>query len=510
MAFELPALPSFQIQQPDVFGTAAKMMQLRDLMQQNKFRQQLQPLQLQQTQGAIQQQQIETEMKNLQLQGQKALTEYWKRPEDFSSEASDFKHNDALAGMLGIDPSDPLMSTGRAMLKAGVPGPMMISELQNTLKTRQEWSKATQEQQSVLKNAFEQLREIGAPILDEKDANKKQTLLDQALPGLKRWAQFDPSLAAVIPSLHAGNVDAFLNRIGAEEKAMDYAKKTSEASEAAQKVIQPGQTMSPQMKGEAAKSVAVDTDPAVVAAKVKIAKAEAEARQQAAQGDPAVAGQLLANGSLTLKDLKTRGMTPQFIEQATLAAQKLNPGYNPADEVIAEHIAESPGASQFFGSANSLIEKGGTLDKLTELGKKIPQHDFPVLNTIDDWQKAARGKGALAGYAAMALGVADDYGKVMGGGNASDSARDSALNLFAKAASPEQREQAIKATRAAVQSQRDARIGKNQFLKRQYGSGELGGQKPATQQHIADYARAKGISVQQATQEFKDAGYTVQ
>lgn len=483
MPFELPALPSFQVTPPDPFGQAGKMMQLRDLMQQSRYRAQMQPLQLEQQRQANDTAAIENEMKNLQLQGQKALTEYWKNPDQYSSPASDFEHNDALAGMLGIDPADPLMGTVRSQIKAGVPAPMAFAEAKNTLQVRQEWSKATQEQQSVLKNAFEQLREIAGPIQSETNANKKQQMIDQALPGLARWAQFDPAIAQVIPTLHAGNFDAFANRIGAEEKAMGFKKAAAEASSAEQKVIPPGQAMSPEMKGDVAKAVEIAKQEQPL--KIAQVRAEAEARQAAMQGDPSAAGQLLANGSLTLKDLKTRGTTPKFIEQATLAAQKINPGYNPADEMIAEHIAESPGASQFFGSANSLIEKGGTLDKLMELGKKIPQHDWPILNKVDDWQELARGKGPLAGYASMALGVADDYGKVMGGGNASDSARDHALSLFAKAASPEMRQQAVDATRAAVLSQRNARIGNNQFLKRQYGMNELGGQpmKPAGATH---------------------------
>lgn len=204
--------------------------------------------------------------------------------------------------------------------------------------------------------------------------------------------------------------------------------------------------------------------------KEALARSEAVARQEAAQGDPNVAGEMLAKGDLTLADLKSRGTTPQYITKAVGAAQKINPAYNPADEVIAEQVAKSPAANQFFGSANSLITKGGTLDQLEKLGKNVPQHDWPVLNTVDDWQALARGKGPLAGYAATALGAADDYGKVMGGGNASDHARDAALALFSKAASPEQRAEAIKATRDAVQSQRDSRIGKNQFLQRQYGA----------------------------------------
>jgi hypothetical protein len=198
-------------------------------------------------------------------------------------------------------------------------------------------------------------------------------------------------------------------------------------------------------------------------------QSEANSRQVASQGDPDAAGRLLANGSLTLADLKTRGMTPNFILQATNSAQRINPSYKPADETVAETIAKSPAANQFFGSANSLIQQGGTLDQLVAIGAKIPQGKIPALNTIDDWQQIARGKGDLAGYAATLLGVADDAGKVMGGGTASDSARNSTLSLIGRSQSPDQRAQAIKAIRDSVSSQIESRIGTNQFLRRQYG-----------------------------------------
>jgi hypothetical protein len=198
-------------------------------------------------------------------------------------------------------------------------------------------------------------------------------------------------------------------------------------------------------------------------------QSDANAKQVASQGSPVDAGRLLANGSLTLADLKTRGLTPAFILQATNNAQRFNSSYKPSDEVIAEQVAKSPSANQFFGSANSLIQQGGTLDQLQVIGSKIPQNKIPVLNTLEDWTQVAKGKGPLAGYAATILGVADDYGKVMGGGTASDSARNSALALIGAAQSPEQRAQAINSIRGSVVSQADSRIGTNQFLRRQYG-----------------------------------------
>jgi hypothetical protein len=198
-------------------------------------------------------------------------------------------------------------------------------------------------------------------------------------------------------------------------------------------------------------------------------RSEANAKQLATQGSPVDAGKMLADGSLTLADLKTRGLTPAFILQATNNAQRINPSYKPSDEVIAEQVAKSPAANQFFGSANSLIAKGGTLDQLVAIGAKIPQGKIPALNSIEDWTKLARGNGPLAGYAATLLGVADDYGKVMGGGTATDTSRNSALALVGAAQSPEQRADAVAQIRGSVVSQAKERIGTNQFLSRQYG-----------------------------------------
>ena len=61
-----------------------------------------------------------------------------------------------------------------------------------------------------------------------------------------------------------------------------------------------------------------------------------------------------------------------------------------------------------------------------------------------------------------------------------------------------------KRDRAELDPDYGARIGQGE------GGGQSGGAKVATSQHIADYAKAKGISVQQATQEFKQSGYTIQ
>ena len=197
-------------------------------------------------------------------------------------------------------------------------------------------------------------------------------------------------------------------------------------------------------------------------------------RQALSQGDPMAAGQLLVNGDATLSELKARGSTPQFITQTLNAAHQLSGGkYNAQQADAAFQVAKSPANSAFFGSSKSLTDPGGTLDQLAAAGKDLPGGKFPALNKLADWEKAATGSGPIAKYASIALGVADDYAKVVGGGVGSDSARLAALNLVPKNASPEQRAAAISGIAGTIHSQMNSRIGKNPVLQRMYGDSDV-------------------------------------
>lgn len=482
MGFELPALPSFETNIPQQIAAMpspmeqyGKMLQLRALQGQIQQQKQLNPLQVQQAQLGVQSSTLANQEKQQELDSQKAMMHAWSDPDflkGFTGTAG------AESSGLGFDPN---AMTASLVSKGVLPKDAM--SMTQSMIDRSAKTALTLKDQAQTGEANAAQRDKGMKILADKIGGILDMPASKAGDGfaaLKQDLAQNPQAYAGVPKddlahLYGADLEhlpAMATLIGLDAKIADFHKSKSEALKAQQGVIPPGGGLSPDSLQKVQEDVAVAK--ATLPGKIQLTGAEAQARQKAAQGDPNVAGQLLANGSLTLADLKTRGSTPQFIEQATLAAQKISPNYNPADEVIAEHVAKSASANQFFGSANSLIGKGGTLDQLEKLGKNIPQHDFPALNSVDDWQKLARGSGPLAGYAAMALGVADDYGKVMGGGTASDHARDAALHLFSQAASPEQRAQAVQATRGAVQSQRDGRIGTNQFMKRAYGV-EVGG-----------------------------------
>lgn len=252
------------------------------------------------------------------------------------------------------------------------------------------------------------------------------------------------------------------------------------------------------------KDVAVATNPAMQNAKVAVAQRIKLAEQAITQGDPAAAGKLLADGSVTLSELKSRGTTPEFIVQATNAAQQINPNFNPQKAEADLSVAKSPASVAFFGSAKSLTDKGGTLDQLKEAAKDIPEGRIPVFNSIADVAEAATGSGPIAKYASILLGVSDDYSKVMGGGQGSDTSRTQALKLVPANASPQARDAAIEGIRGAVGSQINSRIGNNAVMKRMYG--DQGGGNPLslkapngktynfkTQQDLDNFKKEAGI-----------------
>ncbi len=162
---------------------------------------------------------------------------------------------------------------------------------------------------------------------------------------------------------------------------------------------------------------------------------------------------------------------PEFAQQAFTAAHALSGGTWNAQSAEANFkVASSPANVAFFGSAKSLTDKGGTLDQLANAAKDIPQSQIPVFNSVADAVQAASGTGPIAKYASLALGVADDYSKVMGGGTGSDSSRAQALQLVGAKQSPNQRAASIDGIRGAVQSQTNSRIGNNTVMQRMYGT----------------------------------------
>lgn len=207
---------------------------------------------------------------------------------------------------------------------------------------------------------------------------------------------------------------------------------------------------------------------------------ELQAQQIIQQGDPAAAGQLLANRSLTLDELRLRNATPDFMAKAVFAAQKIDPSFKAAESAAQGRIAGSTANQQFFGNTDSLLVPKGTLDQLQAAGTDLPAGQIPIFNSVEQLASAATGNTPTSRYAAAVLGVADDYAKVMAGSQGSDTSRKQVLDILKAAQSPQQLAASIDQVRQQVMSQRRGRIGSNPYLKDMYPEPQAAGQSAFT------------------------------
>jgi hypothetical protein len=262
---------------------------------------------------------------------------------------------------------------------------------------------------------------------------------------------------------------AILSALQSKVKTFDSAMQNKKTSDIQLENRNTAGTADAQAQAAALKVVAENSGPAENA-KVAAKQREAQVEQNVKDGNPASAGRLLAQRVTTISELKSRGATPQYIANAIQAAQSLDPNYNAILEDNNAKIAGSEANNQFFGNANSLVTPGGTLDQLKDAGTKISQSDWQILNKTKNWSDLQSGKAGISAYAAKVVGVSDDLAKVMGGSTGSDTARKIVSAIVDPSLSPDQRSAAVEAVRDSVNSQKDARIGNNSFLKKMYGT----------------------------------------
>ncbi|HTB91337.1 MAG TPA: hypothetical protein VK728_00815 [Candidatus Sulfotelmatobacter sp.] len=228
-------------------------------------------------------------------------------------------------------------------------------------------------------------------------------------------------------------------------------------------------TASAQAQSKALAVIAENTG-AAGDAKANQAARIARVDQSIKSGNPADAGKMLADRVTTISELKSRGMTPGYIQQAIASAQTYDKNFNPVVEDNSAKVASSEANNVFFARVNSMVSPGGTIDQLKAVADKISKSDYQILNRTKNWADLQRGKGGISAYAAKAVGLADDYSSVMGSGVGSDASRNLALSIISPQLSPDQRTEALESVRDSVNSIKDARIGKNSFLQKMYGT----------------------------------------
>lgn len=490
---------------PDVLENYGKLMAIQGQQQQNQQRQAMAPLQQQEVQQSVQTGAVDLQQKQQQLADQKAITAAmgeWDGKDYNNIYPLILKNGGSGTAVMGLKKS-------------------VLDQQQAIATTAKNNAQASQAQMAADKQRGDLLDGALTPLLDPKQTPDEQLpqALTQTVQQLTQSGVLDPQhaqtaaqlaqLAQTDPASARQQLMVIQKSNLAHSQIMEDALKGAQTDEASANATNARGKIDPTSPLYAPSPDAVALGTAPGAAQIQQnevqqagAKAGAEERarmpgemalaaqrQALSQGDPNAAAKLLISGDATLSELKSRGATPQFIEQALTAAHNLSGGQYNAQSADAQfQVAKSPQNVGFFGSAKSLTDKGGTLDQLQQAAKQIPGGLFPAFNTIADWEKAATGSGPIAKYAALALGVADDYSKVMGGGQGSDTSRLQALKLVGANASPDQRSQSIEGIRGAVGSQMQSRIGSNPVLGRMYGSPQTSGvQQPNNSDPFAQF-----------------------
>lgn len=258
MAFELPALPSFQVnptQAPSPLDAYGKMLQLKQLSGQ----QQLLPLEIQEQQEKAKQSAIQTQVMQAEADSQKAMVKAWSDPKFTES----FTSSDAAKSSgLGFDPD----GMTRALITQGVL-PKDAMSITGQFIDRSQKIADTLKAQAQTGEAVAGQREKGMKIL----ASKIGSILDlpagqaaTALQALKQDLVQNPKAYAGVPQddlAHVYSADlehlpAMANLIGLESQIADFHKSKADAQAAGQKVINPQTGMSPEQVSQATADVA--------------------------------------------------------------------------------------------------------------------------------------------------------------------------------------------------------------------------------------------------------------
>src|SRR5438046_2530764 len=101
MPLQLPQMPNFTAQTPDVLGGQAKAATLSQMLNANKLQQQLAPLQVQEQQEKAKQAAIQTQVAQQEQASQTAMIKAWSDPE-FTNKITGTDKSDSSG--LGFDP----------------------------------------------------------------------------------------------------------------------------------------------------------------------------------------------------------------------------------------------------------------------------------------------------------------------------------------------------------------------------------------------------------------------
>lgn len=491
LAIRPPDQPQGPLQQAQ--GAAS----LQDLLDTNKLRQALAPGQVQQQQQQIQAADQENQIRQLQLKdaqaGTKAMQEWdgkdWNQlPDLIQKNGGSLQAVTAAKSTVLKQQSEVQAYNTATLAQNDVKNNYLLGKLQSATAAPDE-----NLAQSVTQAASDAVRD---GYLDPQHAQGFQLLIQQAGGDPKKLRD---ELGLYEKGL-MGQKEQFSQEIANRKAATEEITAQSRVASAGNspvalaKLASQGDPQALATVGEIQKEAAGKSAAEAQAKQpfeLQLAASRAAVEQAVKNGSAEDAGKMLAEGVAAPSEISARS-NPSFLVAATKAAQKIDPNYTNQKAEADFNVAKSQTNNPFFGSAGSLVSKGGTLDQLQENYAKLGNSRIPVFNKFSDYLGYQSGNPALAGFMQTAIGAADDYAKVMGGGNGSDSSRLSVLQSFSNAHNPAQMKAAIDAARAAVGSQIESRIGNNKVLKNMYGQN-----LPSTKQPSAEHVpggKASGLT----------------
>lgn len=355
MAFELPAVPNFNVQQPDILGAQKKMLELRQLQGDVAF----QPLKQQEAQQTIQQQTLANQKAQLELQSQRAMMKAWSDP-DFLKEFSGTPGADQSG--FGFDPNAMIKS----LVNRGVtPGDAMamsnqfIERSKNIAETQKTIAQGNEAAAAERAKGYKVLSDRIAGILDAPTskagdmlANLKQDLVKKS----KAFAGVPQDDLAHLYSADLEHLPAMASMLGLDAQIADYHKSKAEALKAQQGIIPEGGGLSPEAQQGVQKDIAVATNPQIQKGKEQVAAAEGAARAN-------IEHQAAVGSNAALANVPTHLVAP-----ATAAAEKANKEWADAKSVIDRMSATMDAAKSGNVVSYKIIPQEGTLQLTTSQG----------------------------------------------------------------------------------------------------------------------------------------------
>lgn len=351
MAFELPNMPNFTVQPPqiaDPLQQYGKMLQMKALMGQ----QQMLPYQLEQEEQKAQQSKIQTAMLQQQQQSQAAMVKAWSDPSITSGVTGTSGDSQKMVGFeAGFDPNALI----KKLVSAGVMPQQAIEQASSFLALSKNLSAKTKDDLANYKDAHAALSKILTPIPDMNIADATKALAQakqsaMGIPGL------DPGDQQLVQQATLEHLPAIINHLGFAQDVAEFHKAKAAETVEQQKVIPQGAAMSPDTQQQIQKDIAVATNPQIQAGKEAVAKAEGEARAN-------IEAQIARGSSAALANVP-----PHLVPAATAAATKAGDDYAQAKSVadrIAEVMADARKGNKV---AYQLLPQEGALQVTTSQG----------------------------------------------------------------------------------------------------------------------------------------------